>query len=76
MKTRYRHLLGRVEREDGHTPSLAAYVLLKDTVDDAFVADLVETVLRADTPTRDRAEAMCRLLGTYGVGSVVKGRLV
>lgn len=73
---RYRKTLCQVEEYDGHTPALAAGVLLRTMAEDEWVADMVETVLRGDTSQRERAEAMCRLLGTFGVGSIVEGRLV
>jgi hypothetical protein len=57
------------------TPAMAANVLLKE-MPDPFIEMMVETVLASGTSQQERAEALCRLLGSFGVGSIVEGRLV
>ncbi len=73
---RVKQIIRAVVRDDGHTPAMAGEVLLRDLQDDEFVAMILSECLASSTPQRQRAEAICRLLGTYGVGTVVEGRLV
>jgi hypothetical protein len=58
------------------TPAGAGNVLLKEMETDPFIEMMVETVLAGGTSQQERAEALCRLLGSFGVGSIVEGRLV
>jgi hypothetical protein len=37
---------------------------------------MVQLVLESGSSQDERAEALCRLLASYGLGSVVTGRLV
>ena len=71
-----RRLLARVERDAGHCPSVASHTVIKNCLEDAYLLSIVETVLSSNSNQYERAEAMCRLLGSYGVGTIVMGRLV
>jgi hypothetical protein len=71
-----RRTLARVERDAGHTPAMASHIIHKDCLDDPFIAMMVDIVLSSNSNQYERAEAMCRLLGSYGVGNIVTGRLV
>jgi hypothetical protein len=73
---RVKQIIRAVVRDDGHTPAMAGEVLLRDLQEDRYVAMILSECLASNTPQRQRAEAICRLLGTYGVGTVVEGRLV
>lgn len=65
-----------VEIHGGLVPATAARVLRQDMATDQLVAVLVADILASGTRREDRAEALCRLLGTYGLGSIVAGRIV
>jgi hypothetical protein len=69
-------LLAKAERLTGHTPSMAAHVVHKDCLRDDFILSIVERVLSSNSNQEERTEAMLRLLGSYGVGTVVMDRLV
>lgn len=71
-----KQLLDGVVVMGGHTPAMAGQVLYRDILTDRFVAQLLDVVLASNTDQKTRTEAVCRLLGTYGVGTVVEGRLV
>jgi hypothetical protein len=71
-----RRTLARVERDAGHTPAMASHIIHKDCLTDPFIAMMVDIVLSRNSNQYERAEAMCRLLGSYGVGTVVMDRLV
>ena len=73
---RVKQIIRGVVRDEGHTPAIAGEVLLRDLQEDKWVAMILTECLASSTPQRQRAEAICRLLGTYGVGTVVEGRLV
>lgn len=73
---RVKQIIRGVVRDDGHTPALAGEVLLRDLQDYKWVAMILAECLASNTPQQQRAEAICRLLGTYGVGTIVEGRLV
>ena len=66
--------LRQVEIRGGHVPSIAAHSVL--TEGDPLVLLLIEETLDTKNTKAERAEALCRLLGTYGVGTIVAGRLV
>ena len=69
-------LIAKAERLTGHTPSMAAHIVRKDCLEDDFILAMVERVLSSNSNQEERAEAMFRLLGSYGVGTIVMDRLV
>lgn len=73
-KAKGQRALREVIRSGGTLPELAARTVLKD--DDEFMLELVASVIDSKTSQRQRVEDLCRLLGSYGVGTIVEGRLV
>jgi hypothetical protein len=71
-----RRTLARVTHDAGHCPAMASHVVYKDCLNDPFIEMMVDIVLSSNSNQYERAEAMCRLLGSYGVGTVVMDRLV
>ena len=66
--------LRQVEIRGGYVSSIAAHSVL--TGGDPLVLLLIEETLDTKNTKAERAEALCRLLGTYGLGTIVAGRLV
>lgn len=69
-----RTYLQHVEATCGHVPAMTAHALLVE--DDEWVMELIDMTLDQKLSKADRADSLCRLLGTYGVGTIVAGRLV
>ena len=66
----------RVHHIGGLVASDGAKVLTAEMEQDPFIVMMVQNILATDSTQTERAEALCRLLGSFGVGSIVEGRLV
>jgi hypothetical protein len=66
----------RVHHYGGLVASDGAKVLTAEMELDPFVGMMVQRILATDTPQTERAETLCRLLGSFGVGTIVHGRMV
>lgn len=71
--TRTRKNLERVRDYGGLTPSEAARTVLLES--DKWVLTLIQEATSSQGTVSTRTEALCRLLGTYGVGTIVHGRI-
>jgi len=71
-----RRAVAWVHRNGGLVASDGAKVLTAEMKQDPFVEMMVQIVLAPNSTNTERAEALCRLLGSFGVGSIVEGRLV
>jgi hypothetical protein len=77
MKTpNYKRAIQRVADSGFLVPETSAQQLLKNMKDDAFIGMMVQRVLESGSSQDERAEALCRLLGSYGLGTIVTDRLV
>jgi hypothetical protein len=75
-KANYLRAVERVASSGLTVPETTARQLLANMKDDAFIGMMVQLVLESGSSQDERAEAMCRLLGSYGVGTIVTDRLV
>jgi hypothetical protein len=75
-KANYLRAIERVASSGLTVPETTARQLLANIKEDAFVGMMIQQVLDSGSSQDERAEAMCRLLGSYGVGTIVTGRLV
>jgi hypothetical protein len=75
-KANYLRAVERVASSGLAVPETGARQLLENMKGDAFVGMMVQRVLESGASQDERAEALCRLLASYGLGSVVTGRLV
>ena len=66
--------LRKVRDHSGLVPSQTASFLMQ--LEDEYVAYMVDEILSSTTSQQDRTELLCRLLGTFGVGTIVEGRIV
>ena len=66
----------RVHHFGGLVASDGAKVLTAEMEQDPFVGMMVQRILATDTTQTERAETLCRLLGSFGVGTIVHGRMV
>lgn len=77
MKTaNYKKAIQRVASSGLTVPETTARQLLANMEADAFIGMMIQQVLDSGSSQDERAEAMCRLLGSYGVGTIVTDRLV
>ena len=75
-KANYLRAVERVASSGLTVPETTARQLLANMKADAFIGMMVQLVLESGSSQDERAEAMCRLLGSYGVGTIVTDRLV
>lgn len=75
-KANYLRAVERIASSGLTVPEMGARQLLENIKGDAFVGMMVQRVLESETSQDERAEALCRLLASYGLGSIVTGRLV
>jgi hypothetical protein len=55
--------------------SQALHTLGSDYMQDTYIEILVDEILSSKTPQRERLASLGRLLSTYGVGTIVQGRI-
>lgn len=72
MRKRTTEALERLYYGNGALSSGAAEVLLREADD---LGELVDEIVKSNASPEMRAHSLCALLGLFGVGTIVKGRI-